>query len=185
MLLKLWKLEKYDIRVQTMLSECWMIILLKKLTRLKPDGCRTIGRPKLRWMGGIEDGLRTLSVRGWTRGKGKISWKRPGPKLGCKAISSNVWLSFTRDTFLFSRTKCALFKLPVCATWPAYLIILHSITLNISGVECKLWSSSSCNFLYPHITSSLVGPDTLLSILFLNTSVSFLCFYYDNALVHK
>jgi hypothetical protein len=26
----------------------------KKLTLLKPDGCRRVGRPKLRWMDGME-----------------------------------------------------------------------------------------------------------------------------------
>jgi hypothetical protein len=38
---------------------------IKKLTLLKPDGCRRVGRLKLSWMDGIEDGLRVLSVRGW------------------------------------------------------------------------------------------------------------------------
>jgi hypothetical protein len=28
---------------------------IKKLTLLKSDGCRRVGRPKLRWMDGIED----------------------------------------------------------------------------------------------------------------------------------
>jgi hypothetical protein len=40
---------------------------IKKLTLLKPDGCRRVGRPKLRWMDGIKDDLRVLSVRGWRR----------------------------------------------------------------------------------------------------------------------
>jgi hypothetical protein len=33
----------------------------------------------------------------------------------------------------------------------------------------KLWSSSFCNFLQPPVTSSLLGPNILLSILFSNT----------------
>jgi hypothetical protein len=32
-----------------MLSECWMISLFKKKTHQKPDGCRKVGRPKVRW----------------------------------------------------------------------------------------------------------------------------------------
>jgi hypothetical protein len=43
-----------------------MIIMLKKFTLLKPDGCRRVVRPKLKWINGIEDDdLRMLSVRGW------------------------------------------------------------------------------------------------------------------------
>jgi hypothetical protein len=38
---------------------------VKKLTLLNPDGCRRVGRPKLRWMDGIEDERRILGVRGW------------------------------------------------------------------------------------------------------------------------
>jgi hypothetical protein len=48
-----------------------------------------VGRPKLRWMDGIKDDVRMLSVRGWRRRVGKICWKRLGPKLGCRTISSS------------------------------------------------------------------------------------------------
>jgi hypothetical protein len=40
---------------------------IKKLTLLKPDGCRRVGRPELRFMDGIQDDLRMFSVRGWRR----------------------------------------------------------------------------------------------------------------------
>jgi hypothetical protein len=43
-----------------------MIILLKT-TLFKPDGCRKVGRPKLRWRNGIEDG----DIGRWTRGNKK------------------------------------------------------------------------------------------------------------------
>jgi hypothetical protein len=33
----------------------------------------------------------------------------------------------------------------------------------------KLWSSSLCSFLQPPVTSSLLGPNILVSTLFLNT----------------
>jgi hypothetical protein len=59
---------------------------IKKLTLLKPGGCRRVGRPKVRWMewrmilGCVvcKDGD---EVR-WTGGNGKMLWRWPGPKLG-------------------------------------------------------------------------------------------------------
>jgi hypothetical protein len=51
-----------DYNRQAILSECWTIVMLKKLSLLKPDGRRRVRRPKLRWMDRIEDELRLLSV---------------------------------------------------------------------------------------------------------------------------
>ncbi|PSN51468.1 hypothetical protein C0J52_00735 [Blattella germanica] len=39
----------------------------RKLTLLKPEGSRRVGRPKLRWMDGIEKDLRTIGTRAWRR----------------------------------------------------------------------------------------------------------------------
>jgi hypothetical protein len=50
--------------------------LIQKLTLPKPDGCRRVGRPELRWMDGIEDDLRMLSVSGWRRrGLDRREWE--------------------------------------------------------------------------------------------------------------
>jgi hypothetical protein len=50
------------------------------------------------------------------------------------------------------------------ATCPAHLILLALITLTILGEEYK-----PCSFLQPPVTSSLLGPNILLSTLFSNT----------------
>jgi hypothetical protein len=54
------------------------------------------------------------------------------------------------------------------APFPAYLILLHFITLIMSNLGYTLCSSSLCNFLY-HSETSLLGANILLSTLFSNT----------------
>ena len=59
--------------------------------------------------------------------------------------------------------------LHICSTLPAHLILLDFITRPITGEVYRSLSSSSCNFLHSPITSSLLGPNTLLNTLFSNT----------------
>ena len=62
---------------------------------------------------------------------------------------------------------------PICATCPAHLILLDFITRRVLGEEYKSFSSSLCNLLHSPVTSSLLGPNILLNIMFSNT-LSFL-----------
>jgi hypothetical protein len=38
---------------------------LKKIFSTKPDGTRSVGRPKLRWDGGVAQDMQILGVKGW------------------------------------------------------------------------------------------------------------------------
>ena len=58
---------------------------------------------------------------------------------------------------------------PIRTTCPAYLIILDFITRTILGKEYRSLSSSLCSFLHSPVTSSHLGPNTLLSTLFSNS----------------
>jgi hypothetical protein len=55
---------------------------------------------------------------------------------------------------------------PIWAIRPAHLIILDFITCATVGEQYRLWSSSLWNFLHTPATSSLLGPNILLKILY-------------------
>jgi hypothetical protein len=59
--------------------------------------------------------------------------------------------------------------LPMRAICPAHLILLALFILTILGEEYKPCSSLLCSFVQPPVTSSLLGPNILLSTLFSNT----------------
>jgi len=58
---------------------------------------------------------------------------------------------------------------PIRAISPDHIILLDLITRKIMGKKNRSLSSSSCTFLHSLVTSSLLGPNTLLSTLFSNT----------------
>ena len=55
------------------------------------------------------------------------------------------------------------------ATCPTHLIFLDFTTRTILGEQYRSFSSSLCSFLHSSVTSSLLGPNILLSTLFSNT----------------
>jgi len=56
----------------------------------------------------------------------------------------------------------------ICATCPAHLILLDFITRIILGEVYRNLGSSLCSFLHSPVTSSLIGPNTLLNTLLSN-----------------
>jgi len=68
-----------------------------------------------------------------------------------------------------TNTLCTLLSSPIRATCPAHLIRLDFTTRTILGKEYRSFSSSLCSFFHSPVTSSLLGPNTLLNTLFSNT----------------
>ena len=62
---------------------------------------------------------------------------------------------------------------PIHSTCPSHFILLDFITRTILGEQYKSFSSSLCNLLHSPVTSSILGPNTLLNTMFSNT-LSFL-----------
>ena len=67
-------------------------------------------------------------------------------------------------------TKTLYTSLPnfIHATCLVHLILLHFITRTILGEEYRTLSSSSCSFLHTPVTSTLLGSNILLNIIFSN-----------------
>ena len=68
-----------------------------------------------------------------------------------------------------TKTLCTSLPSSIRATCPAHLILLDFINRTILGEEYRELSSSLCNFLHSPVTPSLLDPNILLDILFLNT----------------
>ena len=51
--------------------------VLKKVLNMKPEGSRSVGRPRQRWLDSVENDLRSLSIRNWRRlASSREEWRR-------------------------------------------------------------------------------------------------------------
>jgi len=83
-------------------------------------------------------------------------------------VSSHLHVGLPRilSLHVFALECCMHFSSLPCALHALHLIILNMFTLIIFSEKYKLRTSSLCNFLHSPVTSSLLGPNTLLSALF-------------------
>ena len=90
-------------------------------------------------------------------------------------IFSHLRLGFPTGLFpscFPTRTLCTPLPSLIRATCPAHLILLNFTTRTILGKEYRSLSSSLCSFFHSPVTSSLLGPYTLL-----NTLCMWVCVY--------
>jgi hypothetical protein len=72
----------------------------KRILQWKPIGMRTRGRPRKRWIAGIEEDLQIMGVRWWKSNvkkeqNGRKSLRRLKPTVGCKTSKRRIqWPEF-------------------------------------------------------------------------------------------
>jgi len=123
-----------------------------------------------------------------TRSRQPITCPYPGPDKFSPCPQPNSWrsivilssylsLGLPSDFFpsgFPNKTLYAPFFAPICATCPDHLILLDLINQIIFGEEYWSFNCSLFSFLHSPVTSSLWGPNILLSTLFSDTlSLSF------------
>jgi hypothetical protein len=88
--------------------------------------------------------------------------------------------SLTSLTLRFSEwNSVSISYLSHACCMPSTSTLLNLISLIVCDEQNKLWSSSLCNFLYPHVTTSLLSAHILLTHPSLRLVVSKICKYCE------
>ena len=82
----------------------------------------------------------------------------------CLCLPSGLSLRFPHQNLEYAS------PLPIRATCPVHHILLDFITLKILFKQYRSLSSSLCSFLHSHLTSSLLGPNILVTPYFYTPS---------------
>ena len=96
----------------------------------------------------------------------------PNPTSCILIFSSHLCLGVQNGFFPYRFSTKILYTLllsPERAKCPAHLHLLDFITQTILGEKYRSLSRSLCSFIHSPLTSSLLGPNILLSTIFSNT----------------
>ena len=105
-------------------------------------------------------------VLSWAKSIQSMPSQRPSWR-SILILSSHLYLGLPSGLFPsgFPHQKTLFARLlsSMCATWPIHHVLHHIITQIIFGGQYRSLSSSLCTSLYSPVTSSLLGPNILLS----------------------